>query len=274
MKTFLVATDLSERSDRAVRRAIRIAREHDGRCIVLHVFDDDMPSSLAPRMRVKSEIELNRFVDSEKGDVDVTARVVSGDPLTVIPDVAREEDVDLVVLGLHRKRRILDQLRETTMERLVRLMSRPVLLVRDHADHPYRKILAPVSYSPACATALSAARTLAPDAEIASFHAIYLPFTGLTGEKPGGPMDRELTAEAEAQRKDWCDAQGLSDELCAVSPVTGSLYELIDAQIEIHHPDLLALGAHTRSGFSPYTLGSFAAQLVRYPPADILLAHP
>ena len=41
-----------------------------------------------------------------------------------------------------------------------------------------------------------------------------------------------------------------------------------------HNPDLIALGAHTRSGLSPYTLGSFAANLVRHPPTDLLLAHP
>lgn len=274
MKTVLVASDLSERSDRAVRRAICIAREHGGSCVVLHVVDDDLPSRLAPRIHAEAETELVRFVEAEKGEVDVAARVVSGDPLTVIPDIAREIDADLVVLGLHRKRRILDHLRETTMERLVGLMTRPVLLVREHADHPYTKILAPVSYSPACATALLAARALAPDADIASIHAIHLPFTGLTGEQPGGPMDRELTAESEAKRTAWCDAHGLDAELCAVTTVTSSFYDMIDTQIRAHCPDLIVMGAHTRSGFSPHTLGGFAANLVRQPPTDLLLAHP
>ncbi len=274
MKDFMVATDLSERSDRALRRAIALARAHGGRCHLVHIVDEGLPDETARSYRAAAMAQLERIVQAEAGDTELRARVVSGDPLVEIPRMARELEADLVVLGLHRPRAFLDRLRETTMERLVQLMRRPVLLVHDRADHPYRKILVPVSFSPACATALTAARALAPQAEIAAFHAVHLPFSGLTGEGPGGPMDRELTHEAEAARAVWCEGQGLAAELCAVTPVSGSLGETVDAQIARENPDLIALGVHTRSGMAPYALGSFAARLVRNPPTDLLLAHP
>jgi len=87
-------------------------------------------------------------------------------------------------------------------------------------------------------------------------------------------MDRELTAESEEARREWCAAQGLAQEFCAVTPVTGSLGDVLQKHIDGFKPDLIALGAHTRGRFSPHPLGSFAAALVRDPPTDLLLAHP
>lgn len=274
MKKILVATDLSERSDRAVRRAMRIAKDHQGTCLVLHVVDDAMPPSLAEKVHREAQVELERFVEAEKGETEATVEVLTGDPVDAIPGRARSWGADLIVLGLHRPRAMLDYLRETTMERLVRLLDTPVLLVHEHADHDYRRVLAPVSFSPACAAALKTARVLAPEADISAFHAIYLPFSGLTGEQPGGAMDRELSAEAETARIKWREQENLPDDLCEVTTVTGSFYDMLASQLEAHKPDLIALGAHTRGGLAPYTLGAFAAKLVRNPPTDLLLAQP
>lgn len=274
MKTFVVATDLSERSDRAVRRAIRLARKHDAACHVLHVVDVALPADMAEGLRAEVETRLRRFVDAQPGGTAAKVAAVTGDPLVTIAQEARRLEADIVLFGLHRSRPFLDNLRETTVERMVRMSRRPALLVRDPADHDYARILAPVSFSGACATALSAARRLAPQAEISAVHAVYLPFAGLTREHPGGAMDTELTAEAEATRGEWCTAQGLPEELCVVTPISGSLGEVIDRHIRSFKPDMIALGAHTRSRFSTHSLGSFAAALLHDPPTDILLAHP
>lgn len=274
MRVFLVATDLSERSDRAVRRALRLARRKDATCHVLHVVDDALPRDLAETIRADAEARLRRFVDAQPNGKGAEVAVLIGDPIATIAEAARARNADIVLFGLHRPRPFLDMLRETTLERLVRLSRRPALLVRDPADHDYGRILVPVSFSEACATALDAARKLAPKAEISAFHAIHLPFAGLTHEHRGGAMDHELTAEAEATRNTWCAAQGLSKELCAVTPVTGSLGAVTDRHIQDFKPDLIALGTHTRSRFSTHPLGRFAAALVRDPPTDLLLAHP
>ncbi len=274
MRSFLVATDLSERSDRAIRRAQRLARKHNGACHVLHVVDNALPADMAEVIRSESERRLRRFVEERKGGEDAVVTVIVGDPFVDILEHARRLDADLVLFGLHRQRAFLDTLQETTVERMVQLSRRPALVVRDPADHDYQRILAPVSFSPACATALSAARTIAPEAEISGVHAVHLPFAGLTHEHPGGAMDHELTAEAETTRTEWCAAQGLPEELCAVTPITGTLGEVVERHIRSFRPHLIALGVHTRSRFAPHTLGSFAADLLRDPPADLLLAHP
>lgn len=274
MKKILVATDLSERSDRAVRRAIWLAARSGGSCHAIHVVDDSLPAELANCLREEAGIRLQRFIDANKGDAKVTTEVLLGDPTELIPEQVRKCKADLVVLGLHRPRVILDSLRETTMERLVRLIRTPVLLVREPADHDYASVVAPVSFSPACAAALRAARAIAPEARLSLVHAVYLPFTGMTGERPGGVMERELIAEARAICDRWILAEGLPDRVEDVTFSSGGLNEVIDRERKSLAADLLALGAHTRGPIALHALGGFAASLVRHPPTDLLLAHP
>jgi nucleotide-binding universal stress UspA family protein len=38
-------------------------------------------------------------------------------------------------------------------------------------------------------------------------------------------------------------------------------------------PDLVAVGAHTRSGFLPNVLGSFVTDLIHSPPCDLLVSR-
>lgn len=274
MKTILVATELSERSDRAVRRALRLATASGAECHALFVADDSLPEDIAEPFRAQAEARLRRFLDAAPGGGTAHATALLGDPVATITDHASAIGADLVVLGLHRPRPFLDALRETTMERLVRLLPQPVLLVRDPADHDYRSVLAPVSLSPACASALRAARAVAPDARLRAFHAIYIPFGGLTGESPGGAMAAAMHREAEAARAEWSAAGALTEDMAEVELITGGLREVFDRQLQATGADLVVLGAHTRSLYLAHGLGSFTAEMIRNPPTDLLVARP
>lgn len=272
MRVILVASDLSERSDRAVRRGVRLAAARGAACHILHVVDEDLPAQMAGQFRASATEVLAQTVASLDGGDRVTADAVIGDPVRAIAEEAEARAADLVVFGTHRPRIFLDMLRETTVERMVRLVAPPALVVRDPVNEDYARVLAPVSFSHACAKALRTAHDLVPDAEISAFHAVHLPFTGFTHEKPGGQMDREMTAEVEDVRREWCKAQALPDALCDVAPVTGSLGEILGERVQTFKPDLIALGAHTRGRLAARTLGSFAAEMVRHPPTDLLIA--
>jgi universal stress protein E len=47
MKRILVATDLSERSRLALRRALSLARQFGAELTILHVVDDERPEGFA-----------------------------------------------------------------------------------------------------------------------------------------------------------------------------------------------------------------------------------
>lgn len=51
MKTIMVATDFSERSDRALRRATLLARQFEATMLLVHVVDDDQPRRIVDAER-------------------------------------------------------------------------------------------------------------------------------------------------------------------------------------------------------------------------------
>ncbi|WP_298491866.1 universal stress protein [uncultured Maritimibacter sp.] len=272
MKTLLVATDMSIRSDRAVQRALRIARERGAVCHILHVVDDALPGPLAETVLAGAAGHIDDFAASYGNGAVHETHVVHGDPRQIVPEMAASLAVDLLLLGIHRPRPILDALRETTMEAMVRTVSVPVLLVRDPADHDYTPVVIPVSFSPACAAAITAAKALAPEAEVTVYHSVHLPFSGLTMETLGGPMDRAMTSEAKMAAAKWSEKEGIDGDM--VEFISGGLRETFFETINAKGAKLVALGAHTRSPVSIFTLGSFTSLVVRNPPCDLLIAHP
>lgn len=273
MSCILVATDLSIRSDRAVQRALRLGRAMGLPCRIVSVIDDDLPSDLLSKRRAEVAARLSRMVDhaSAPGQ-DVSCEVITGDVDAAVLAEAEAQDAALLVLGLHRARPLQDLIRETTMVRIVRGTRRPVLLVRDPADHDYARALVPVSFSRSCESALRMVRAIAPSAELHAFHAVPIPFSGLTGERPGGAMARALCAEATAERDRWLATLGNGPSPAGIEIISGGRAEIM-ARLAAEGPDLIGVGAHTRSGFVPQVLGSFVTDLIATPPCDVLVAR-
>ena len=269
MKQIVVATDLSERSDRAVERALMLAGQHDAACTVVSIVDDALPSELASEVKAGAERQLRAFLDAhDGGSAEIDVQV--GDIVAGVLGMAHERDADLLVLGLHRRREFMDAIRETTMERIVALSQQPVLLVHDPANAPYSSVLVAVGFSDACAAAAAAARRLAPDATQSVFHALHVPFAGLTGGR-GSDMEKAVRREAEGLARAWQSRHSVPDDMPEI--ITGSVYQILDQKLRAEKPDLLAIGAHTRSGLGFHRLGAFASGLIRTPPTDLLVAR-
>ena len=269
MKQIVVATDLSERSDRAIERALRLSLELNAACTVASVVDDSLPEELASDLKASATKRLRELLDAHKGkaaEVDVRA----GDVTAGVLGVAEEFQADLLVLGMHRRRVFMDSVRETTMERIVAMSRQPVLLVRDPVNAAYAKALVAVSYSRACASALTATGRIAPGAEVSAFHALHVPFTGLT-RGDSSDFERAVRHEAEELSRDWQAANSVPGGPPEI--ITGSIHQVLDRMIHNVQPDLLVIGAHTRSIPGLHRIGAFAAELIRDPPVDLVVVR-
>lgn len=275
MKTALVATDLSTRSDRAVARAFSIAKETGARLVVITVIDEDLPEEIGQRFVQDARAKLETFCAAQPGAAETPyeTRAIIGDPQRDLHALAEEIDASLVVLGLHRRRPLRDLLSGTTMERLVRASRKPVLLVRDPMDHPYRKAIVATDLSPAGAAAARAAAMVAPDAAIKVFHAYHVPFKGLTGPEGDEALHGPYRDEAQRELDAWSAAAALPASAGAPELVEGSVHEAVARKLAGERPDLLAIGAHGRSALSPTLLGSFTEELLRDPPCDLLVVR-
>lgn len=273
MKTILVASDLSERCDRALHRAIALGEAHRAKVIVTAVIDEDLPGDMAASQAEQARDKLQALVKASRSTAKVEVNVLVGDPLRDIHGLASEAAADLIVLGLHRPRPMIDLFRETTMERLVRMSERPVLIVRDPVAGPYQKILSPVDFSPASEAALRAAAALAPKAQITPFHAYHVPFSG---SRAGGLSSEEITsflAEVETDLRRWREKADLPKDFPKVELVRGSVQQVLDMKFLEVKPDLIAIGAHGRSSFAPGIVGDVTRALKRRPPCDILISR-
>ncbi|RJQ10204.1 MAG: universal stress protein [Dehalococcoidia bacterium] len=140
MDNILVATDLSERSRLAVRRAALIAAAARARLHVLHVVDEAQPPEIVEAHLSGASAWLREHLpsDCEAATADVIVR--EGDPHSQIIAVGDELSVDLIVLGEHRERLLLDAFVGTTAERILRVASRPVLIVHSESLEPYGRV--------------------------------------------------------------------------------------------------------------------------------------
>jgi nucleotide-binding universal stress UspA family protein len=271
MHHILAATDLSPRSDPAVERAFRLADRLGARLTVFTAVDDAMPARLARVMLTETEGHLTAFCErlSDGGRIGFETRVTQGDPVELVPDTVVAAGADLLVLGLHRRRAYLEGLRETTLERALRIAGVPVLLVRNGARTDYRTVLAAVDFSPAATAAIRVAHALAPDAAIRGVHAVE---PSIAVALTGATRDATL-ADAQAACDRWMDQTPLP-ALSRPEIRQGELSPVFLAEFGRLTPDLVALGAHARMGLVHRRLGSFAQELLGDPPADVLFALP
>jgi nucleotide-binding universal stress UspA family protein len=148
LKKILVPTDFSEGACHALRYGTSFAREYGAELLIVHVVEsvaapyasDLFPVPMAEvfqELSAYAQGELRKLAEQAKAK-GVVARtmVVHGKPSLEIMRVAREETIDMIVLGTHGKG-VLDQaLFGSTTERVVRKAPCPVLTVRV-AEHEF-----------------------------------------------------------------------------------------------------------------------------------------
>lgn len=272
MKTILVATDLSSRSENALRRAFKLADQHGAALTVLSIVDSDLPADVAGALQQSVERKVREQCAAISGSACEVA-VELGDPMLKIHEAADARDVDVIVLGLHRVRPIADLIKGTTMERLVRASRRPVLLVRDSADHPYANPVCGVDLSPSCAAAAQMAARLAPEATIHMVHAVHVPFRSFAGIGAGGVAPEPFIAAAREPLQAWAASAELPAQCAETEIVVGSVPQAMMTVMGEVSGDLLVIGAHGRPIFAPSRLGSIAEEVLRHPPCDVLVVR-
>jgi universal stress protein A len=144
LKSILVPIDFSKSSQKAFEYALPLARQFGGAITLVHAIEPPpyamdlsyIPKSEGfPTASMKKELaELgNRMIDPELLK-DVLVQV--GSAFEVITNIARDYEVDLIVLTTHGKTGLKHVFMGSTAERVVRHAPCPVLVVRKH-EHKF-----------------------------------------------------------------------------------------------------------------------------------------
>ena len=277
MKRLLMATDLSARSDRALDRALDLSRTLNAGLTIVHVVDDYQPSSMADAQKFEAEAALRDHVAriaSDDGDR-IKTEIVFGKNYVEILALAERVGADLIVVGMHRNNAVGDMFRGTTVERIIRASSVPVLLVRDRADTPYENVMVGVDFSVYSRRAVEFAVGLVPSGQFHLVHAYDVPFKGFLS---GQDARREVSKQHEQQFSTMINEEMATflgsvetkpPKLDRIMQV-GTVQEVIHDQTNRLKPDLLVVGTHGRTGVAHAFLGSIAEDLLTDPPCDVL----
>jgi nucleotide-binding universal stress UspA family protein len=276
VQTILVATDLSERSDRALRRAADLARRFGAALHVVHVVDDALPDSVAEAQRANVEALLGRQLRTAPFEgIEISAHVPFGDPWRTILEQAESLRADLAVLGIHRARGFLDRFRGTTIERVAAASPVPVLAVTAPVTGPYSQPLVGVDFSECAARAARLAAVMAPGKALTLVNAYHIPYRALALRSTGGgemsKRDR-LGIEAGIRAQAGAFDTDLGPDLtCEWVLVEGTPAEAMATEARRRGADLICVGTHGRSWLSRAFLGSTAERMLADPPCDVLV---
>ncbi|MGO4170354.1 universal stress protein [Novosphingobium sp. YAF33] len=256
----LVATDLSPRSDRAVDRALMLGGQWQVQTCVLH--------ALRPEERV-AEDDVRQTLPADPGNVRIL--LPAGPAPDTIADVAQDLAPSLIVTGIARFNHLGDYFLGTAVDHIIRNAAAPVLVVKQRARTPYRRMLVAVDLSVDALRTLRTAGELFPQVPIEVVHAYHVPFRGWV-DSDG--MREELRREAGARLDEFLANEALPAALAArITPrlELGAPDEVLARAIMQFAPDLVVVGSRDRSGLAQATFGSNTSALLGWIAADTLV---
>lgn len=277
MSPIIVATDLSPESDLAVSRACALASTLNAPLILMHTVDDQLPlmarDAVCKEARQLLEDQLRRCPQGASSNARLC--VEPGRITESILRKASEENAQLVVLGKHHQHSP-ELFVGTTLERVSRLCSAPVLLVAT-AGGRYDSALLALDFSTCASEALRCAARLLDGGQLHALHLCNPPL----GKRLAGPAAQQAYVNEQREMLEYL----LKDELETLQLIgttapqidlqvaTGEVREQLEQAVTRLAPGFVALGSHSRSGLSEALLGSLAQALLRDPPCDVLVAR-
>lgn len=291
-KTILAASDLSENSAVALRRAAHLAGEHGAQLELLYVVEalpqEDIPAPLrvlvAARSRQQLTDEAQKRLQHQaertvNGGIPYHCRVETGKAFVTIIRAARQLPADLIVIAAHGSHSLRDLFLGTTTEKIVRKGEIPVLVVKNRSVTPYRRLLVPTDFSNAARQSLITALALAPEAHLDLLHVYTLWGEGRlsladTSEETREKYHQQAREGAEATMAEWLHGIDLGARSIARHFRHGHPGALIPQMARELTTDLVAMGTAGRSGLPYILLGSVAEHALREAPCDVLTVRP
>jgi len=299
----LVPVDFSVHSREAVKAAMEIKRNFEAKLIFHHVFDitellglgwtvygESLEGEAVTRMEDDSKKELDRFINEMEIPTDEVDLLVSrGKPFVEIVRVARDEKVDMVVMGTHGRKGIELLLLGSNAEKVVRKAPCSVMTIRHREDHPPRPfpantILVPTDFSLTSERAMSMAINIAAacSGKIILMH-VFSDFK--IGEAVNwtsyvstpiseAEIGDEIVKRAYEELDTFVGKFPVGDVKVETRVVEDRPYEGIVSMAQEENANLIVMGTHGRTGISHLLMGSTAEKVVRTALCPVLTVKP
>lgn len=289
LQTIVAATDFSPPARHAADRAARLAHETGAALTLLHVLPGGALAELRQWLGSGSAGEAGLLDDARRQleqaaaelraarEVPVMTRLTSGAAVEQIGAAAEAVDADLLVLGARGSDFLRRLVLGTTAERLLRRTTRPLLVVRQQAHEPYRRVLVALDFSPWSAPALALARRVAPHARPLLLGSFEVPFAGKLRFAGVGPETIEhyrqrARVEVTQRLHAAAHAAGLRPGQWDPCVLEGDASMRIVEQEQERDCDLVVVGKHGRSAAEELLLGSVTRRVLDEGACDVLVS--
>lgn len=282
-RRILLATDLSPRCDRALDRAVSLARTWEATLVLVHALEDieavlrsqtPLPSWRRPadsaqlaKRRIARDIAASGMTSFE-------ILVERGEPASVIAHAAEAQGIDLILTGVARDEMFGRFALGTTIERLLRKTTIPLLIVKNRVRGAYMNIVAATDFSDSSRHALLTAMRLFPDKAFNVFHGCEVPMAHMAS-RPAGYEDQCREAAA-GEWTNFLQTLDIPDtRRWTLRPLIeyGRPGPLLREYVEEHEVDLVVLGTRGRGVIMDVLIGSVAKQILGEVSCDALVVR-
>lgn len=287
LKRILHPTDFSVSARPAFERAVILCERTGAELHLLHVtetlgsdpirgaFDARLDEeSFYARMYNRADEEMQALSGEAEARGLRVKRVHSHGttPADVILDYAKEQALDLIVVGTHGRRGFRRMLAGSVAMEVVRRARAPVMTVsarsKKAADATFGRILVPVDFSSHARTALGCARSLAMSlgSELHVLHVIERPVFPAFYEASVEMMYGNMEGMLDEARSELRHVIATIDELdvpTTIEVVHGNAVESILEVATAKRSDLIVLSTHGLTGIPRFFLGSVSERIIR-----------
>lgn len=284
----VVATDMSLLAARAEVRAAMLARELACESLdLLHIVDAGALELLGNLVQSptgeehhlmnaarKHMAETERQF-SEKYCIPVTTTILNlGRTHAEIIRYAELVDAGLVVLGAYSGGIVRQMFVGSTVDKILRTLARPVLIVKQEPQASYNQVLVPVDFSESSRRGIEIAMKLAPTGKITALHAFEAPYEAkLRFDEVSEETIQAYRAQLRAQ-KDKELRQFVTECADSSLPATiefGPTAAVIKEKAKSLESDLIVIGKHGQSAWEDMLLGSVTKQVIQEASCDVLV---
>jgi nucleotide-binding universal stress UspA family protein len=315
LRTIVIGTALTEASDQLVRNGLRVARAAGARLRLVHAFQSPLayagedPSVYGPEL-IEGKREGRRArLDAQVARLGIRpeelagSSVIHGAPHFALAEAAAAAGADLIVVAAAESWGRLATLLGSTADRLVRIASCPVLVIRGPLAVPPRHVLVGVDLSPISGEALT--KGLEIVGSLGSLGAPGGPSVGAgtamadwRGPGGAGTAQALLVLETEPPLPDQLGDRS-APPIAPIAPATIAALDRFVAEksppswqvtplirtgthaagkilemSEDFESDLLVVGSHGSQGFSRRLLGSVTEMVLRHSAISVLVIPP
>jgi nucleotide-binding universal stress UspA family protein len=275
----LLASDLSERSDRALERTIELARAWHGKVDVVTVMKGPQGPDQVFQWMTRGEHDggddlawLQVQKDFMGSGLNVCLHIARGDVAAAVRDAAAVLGSQLVIAGTTRSETLWQRLVGSPTQRLSHQLTQPLLAVRNRVYGSYQRIVIAADFSKSLSHLVETARRLFPGRALTLYHACPSPSSALL------PTPR--TVDAMAYR---CavTARGPFPVSCELPETEGERLRLVveakaltlglGSYVRSHDVDLVIAGTRPRAALHTVLLGAATDGLLHGLSCDVLL---